>query len=450
MFFLSFFLSFLSDASAGELGLGVNVDDLIETTGACAERPSIHAQRLCVLRELEADERGPDPLGVSLVGGAMHLERRLTPVEKARLRAQYVQRERLEFGARLVEAPDSAPNADDNDDANLDDATLLLSEFDYNQYDEQIFGVDGRVLVPKPYQYPDDKFVTFVVDRPVGVGRNEPLLCSGVFVSPDEVLTAAHCIFQPAVYTPSYDLSVFHCGSGDTRASCGQAYWTSQGLDSDYGYVCVQGGVPGTSNKSVWHFGDSCEFVERSVVSLGYLRQDWPGTFEAYRQDFAILHLRRDNHPNGLGAGRWMAVSNLDNASSYESKIAVTHGYPAITPRASTNNWYENSFYEFYYGEWWTLNGANQYRTSARPWTSTTNTLLQTPLDAGPSQSGSPIFYYADNATTYSGQAHFIIGLIAGGASNGDGVTGLGDWTGGPTARQFRDFVCEQAGQCRL
>lgn len=82
--------------------------------------------------------------------------------------------------------------------------------------------------------------------------------------------------------------------------------------------------------------------------------------------------------------------------------------------------------------------GIDQYRASGSVYAITTDEVMKTSLDAGSGQSGSPIFYDSVNATTYSGQGHYIIGVLARSVNNAPGQT---DWNGGPTVKQFRSFV---------
>ena len=65
---------------------------------------------------------------------------------------------------------------------------------------------------------------------------------------------------------------------------------------------------------------------------------------------------------------------------------------------------------------------------------STTQKHLAYLADSSGGDSGAPVFYYTDDATTYSGQGHYILGVHHGGL-DGDG------FNNGATVHQFRDWV---------
>ena len=65
---------------------------------------------------------------------------------------------------------------------------------------------------------------------------------------------------------------------------------------------------------------------------------------------------------------------------------------------------------------------------------STTQKHLAYLADSSGGDSGAAVFYYTDDATTYSGQGHYILGVHHGGL-DGDG------FNNGATVHQFRDWV---------
>ena len=64
---------------------------------------------------------------------------------------------------------------------------------------------------------------------------------------------------------------------------------------------------------------------------------------------------------------------------------------------------------------------------------STTTQHLAYTADSSGGDSGAAVFYYTDDATTYSGQGHYILGVHHGGLN--------ASFNGGATVRQFRDWV---------
>jgi len=123
----------------------------------------------------------------------------------------------------------------------------------------------------------------------------------------------------------------------------------------------------------------------------------------------------------------------------------VTNGYPGRQPGGQNAPWNVeyNAFGFYVQGGVSTLGyaiGTAQYRnTQGHVKSGTTASVLRTTLDSGQGQSGSPIYYFYDNSFTYSGQGHWIIGLLT--RLNDNSVFGGGRWTGGPTVGQFRQFA---------
>lgn len=310
-----------------------------------------------------------------------------------------------------------------------------VQPIDANQWGQQIFGTDGRNAVSSTNAYPNSKFALYAWETPTAAGEYSGPHCSGVFVSPTHFLMAAHCIFDTnnnAYFGPDGDYT-------NTNVSI----VTTQGTDRRRGYVCIGNGAP-RDPAFPWQFSSECEFVETfHAIPTWYVLASNADSLAAARHDYVVVTLRTDNFPSGIGAGRWMALSAIDDPAVLATKVPVTHGYPYLYPNLGpTQNL--ASHLRLIDGVWWRVSVADQFRTWGATSTSSTGSLLKTTLDAGAMQSGSPIFYYSDNGTTYNGQAHWIIGVLAALWYDEDGQTDFpDDWNGGPTVGQFRDYVTD-------
>jgi len=227
---------------------------------------------------------------------------------------------------------------------------------------------------------------------------------------------------------------------------------TTMGRDVDHGYVCDDGGIPsGIVSPATWRFSEHCEFVQSAIVPAWYRYYDNIYSTGAIANDYALLTLRRDNHPNGLGFDRWMPISGINTDLGYEARIPVTFGYPGddVSSLFVFNSWDRYLYYGMMpYGQTWRLHGADMYWTDGIVGAVTTASVLRTNIDAAQGQSGSPILYYSDNDIYFHGQPYFIIGLMTYMEDNKDSVTNFGpDWNGGPTAAQFKSNVIEWLAQ---
>ncbi|MEN0060885.1 MAG: trypsin-like peptidase domain-containing protein [Myxococcota bacterium] len=288
---------------------------------------------------------------------------------------------------------------------------------------KMVFGTDSRRIVDKDQTYPNNKFVTFTMG--FGPGDDAPLnVCSGTFIDSDHVLTAAHCTYDTRDDTWQW-ASRGDINPGDVR--------TTLGVDEGMGYVCRAGWIDDAAT-----FQDRCEFVDVRWVPDEYIAASDDRTLRAVKQDYAILRVRRDHHPRGLGAGAWMAISAIRAGNRYQKREAVVHAYPGVHPPGRSWNWDARSFTN--QGEMWEVWGARQYRATGPIARATTRNVLRSKYDCSAGMSGAAVFYYINDATEYAGQAHYILGVHAADEVDNDGSTG-DDHCVGPTARQFRDWA---------
>ncbi len=286
-----------------------------------------------------------------------------------------------------------------------------------------IFGSDSRILVDNPLEYPNNKHVYYHLGRP-----SENVMgnfgCSGVFLDETHVLTVAHCV---------YDNIESHWIYADiTPEERPSAVETNFGIDYGRGYVCQSGAIVNPEA-----FEDYCEFVEARWVAPGF-QSSTPLSMDEVVVDYAVLRLQTVNHPNGIGYGAWMAISSIDSARKLQQKTAISHGYPTYHPSLALNGGVY-CYYNIDDQDWCFMN-SHQYSTSGEVFRKTTSRVLTSKIEVGGGQSGSGVFYYSDNATTYNGQSHYLIGVAAAQVVDNNGTTD-NDYTGGPTARQFRDFA---------
>ncbi len=297
-----------------------------------------------------------------------------------------------------------------------------------------VFGNDSRTIVPDARTtYPATKFATMTVDRYLN-DSVQAGTCSGTFLDEDHVITAAHC-----VYDTTNDNWVYANPGNNAVRPAGIS--TPLGTDHGRGYVCRSGWmVDGVE------FEDHCEFIKARWTMSSYVNAAAPNTLGAIEYDVAILELERDNHPAGLGDGAWVAMSSINSTALLESKVAVSHGYPAVHPPGLSWNMDERAFnVTGAYGGivqtlGWEVWGARQYTTWGGVEAVTTPAILRTKLEASGGQSGSGIFYYTDDAHEYTGQAHYLIGVLDAMEADFSGNTS-NDHVIGATVGQFRDFA---------
>lgn len=289
-----------------------------------------------------------------------------------------------------------------------------------------IYGTDSRTYVSSARAYPYSKHVTVVLARPWDSSGSTwgGSTCSGTFVDETHVLTAAHC-----VYDTNVDKFRFANTDPDTAPT---PVDTGYGIDYGRGYVCRAKSID-----SITEFEGQCEFISYRWLSTNYVDASSDSSAAAIRNDYALLVIETVNHSSGLGDGRWMAMSSIDSASTLETKTAVSHGYPGRRPDTSDIlDW--TSFYDG--SDLWIVGGLLQFHTHGTVDSETTTSRIATKVEAGHGQSGSAIFYYTDDATSYSGQTHYIIGVLAALVADNNGSTS-NDTVDGPTVGQFRDFV---------
>lgn len=289
-----------------------------------------------------------------------------------------------------------------------------------------VFGIDDRVVVTDARStYPFTKHVTFTLGT--GLGTAAPVnVCSGTFLDADHVLTAAHCVYDTGTNAWLW--------AGGPGADPGDRP-TPLGVDEGMGYVCRSGWMEDPDQ-----FEAHCEFVDVRYVDDAYVRARNDTSVRAVKRDYALLKLRRDHHPQGLGAGAWMAISRIRSGAIYQEKTAVVHGYPAVHPPGGDWNWTSRRW--VIEDEAWEVWGARQYRATGAVDRPSTRSLLRSKYDCSPGMSGAAIFYFTDDAIDYRGQPHYIIGVHAADEADNDGSTG-DDHCVGPTARQFRDWAMD-------
>jgi V8-like Glu-specific endopeptidase len=288
-----------------------------------------------------------------------------------------------------------------------------------------VIGIDNRIVVNTPRQYPYNKHVYIVMQRPhteLDHRRDGAYICSGTFLDEDFVLTAAHCIYNRDEGHFAY--------ANEPRDEQPPSFVTQWGTDYGRGFACLGGDIDSSSE-----FATNCEFV-----LARWAPSSWTGnTAPEVESDFALIKLERANHPDGLGAGAWMALSSIDDAANYATKQAVINGFPvdgpdgsnfvaqfvSITDPTIANPAWQTANWEFY-------SPAHLYHRSGAVDSSTTQQQLAYLADSSGGDSGSGVFYYTDGSSEYTGQSHYIIGVHHG--SNGS-------FNVGASVHQFRDWV---------
>lgn len=288
-----------------------------------------------------------------------------------------------------------------------------------------VIGIDNRIIVNTPRQYPYNKHVYIVMQRPhteLDHRRDGAYICSGTFLDEDFVLTAAHCIYNRDEGHFAY--------ANEPRDEQPPSFVTQWGTDYGRGFACLGGDIDSSSE-----FAENCEFV-----LARWAPSSWTGnTAPEVESDFALIKLERANHPNGLGAGAWMALSSIDNAAGYIGKQAVMNGFPvdgpdgdnfvaqfvSVTDPTITTPAWRTANWEFY-------SPAHLYHRSGAVDSSTTQQQLAYLADSSGGDSGAGVFYYSDGSSEYTGQSHYIMGVHHG--SNGT-------FNVGASVHQFRDWV---------
>lgn len=290
-----------------------------------------------------------------------------------------------------------------------------------------VIGVDNRTVVASPRSYPYNKHVYIIMQRPhteLNHRRATWYACSGTFLDEDFILTAAHCIYNRSEGHFAY--------ANDPKDEMPPKLETQWGTDYGRGYACLGGDIDSSSE-----FAENCEFIEARWAAPDWVNNVGDDT----DSDFALVKVQRANHPSGFGNGRWMAMSEIDSAATYDNKTAVINGFPTVgpdgtnfatqfvsvtDPTISSPAW-QTANWEFYAP-------ANLYHRHGDIDNSTTKKHLAYTADSSGGDSGGAVFYYTDDATDYNGQTHYILGVHSGGLNN-DG------FNVGATVHQFRDWV---------
>ena len=286
---------------------------------------------------------------------------------------------------------------------------------------------DSRTHVSTPESYPESKHVFIFLQRPnIDVPRRTtPFVCSGTFIDETHVLTAAHCVFNR-----NNGHRVF--ANIDVSAKP-QDLFTSYGVDKGVGYVCLGGDVT-----NIQDFQDNCEFVDKRWAASGWMDLSEPRD----ESDYAVIRLQTVNHPNGLGQGRWMAISSLNTEEDYTDRNVLIRQFPGSVHGSSNSTTYSDYVTDAsispseYQSSYWRFTSYEQYlATGETTWRTTQNKLVYD-ADTTSGASGSGVFYFSDNSTTYTGQSHYLLGVHSGGYQSL-----LTRYNYGPSAHKFRTFA---------
>lgn len=169
------------------------------------------------------------------------------------------------------------------------------------------------------------------------------------------------------------------------------------------------------SNIDVMTWGN----YQSGALALGATSVTLPSSYSGdgdFSDDYALIDLS-----SSAGVG-WMAISQASN-STIKSATAYSTGHPGYGPGcASTSESPINSGYT----------AATQYWGTGNLF-GTTSKRIKTRLDAGPGQSGSPIYYYPSGCCG----SHYVTGVLSGFVDVWVG----NDYVGGPKGRSFRSWA---------
>lgn len=158
---------------------------------------------------------------------------------------------------------------------------------------------------------------------------------------------------------------------------------------------------------------------QAGALALGATSVTLPSSYSGdgdFSDDYALIDL---SSSPGVG---WMAISQASN-STIKSAKAYTTGHPGFGPGcASTSESAINSGFT----------AATQYWGTGNLF-GTTSKRIKTRLDAGPGQSGSPIYYYPGGCCG----SHYVTGVLSGYVDVWVG----NDYVGGPKGRSFRSWA---------
>lgn len=299
-----------------------------------------------------------------------------------------------------------------------------------------VFGYDDRGHTAV------DEFPVLVMDRytaqtspgtvwtPTNQNLFSPVNCSATFITEDYLLTAGHCVYDTRdnrfLFANSTDQNLVQSRPAPVRTDLGM-------VDEGRGYVCLPGRVDTPEL-----FQQNCEFVDGRRVPTGFVdayKNIFYGNRHYRENDFAVVRLRRDQHPRGLGFLRTVRVSRLERDDQYESKVnAYSYAYPGWDPwgwaNAEPECWQEAGANcgIFRNGlQIWQIFSFRQFLSWGSILPATTDNLLRTRQDASPGHSGAGVLYR--NA---SNSAWYIIGVTSGPAPG---------YMEGPTSKNFGPYV---------